>query len=115
MKFSSTLKALREEKHITQEELASYLGITRSAVAGYETKGKQPDFERLILIAEFFNVTIDYLIRGNECSSVSVATGITNENELTLLNSYRSLSKESKNALDKYVLFLLTTEKDKFN
>lgn len=111
MKFSSTLKALREEKHITQEELASYLGITRSAVAGYETKGKQPDFERLILIAKFFNVSIDYLISGKEYSSVSV-TNKTAPNESNLLRSYRKLSKDSKIALEKYLLFLLATENE---
>ncbi len=112
MNFSSILKTLREENHVTQEELALYLGITRSAVAGYETKGKQPDFERLVLIADFFNVTLDYLIRGNEYSSVSVTNGIENEKEISLLNSYRNLSKESQDALDKYVCFLLSTEKD---
>ncbi len=110
MKFSSTLKALREEKHITQEELASYLGITRSAVAGYETKGKQPDFERLILISKFFNVTIDYLICGKDCSNVSVANKTTKE--ANLIHSYRKLSKGSQIALDKYLLFLLSTEKE---
>lgn len=110
MKFSSTLKALREEKHITQEELASYLGITRSAVAGYETKGKQPDFERLILIAKFFNVSIDYLISGKEESLISITNNTTKETNL--IHSYRKLSKNSQIALDKYLLFLLATENE---
>ena len=66
MRFAATLKELREEKSITQAELADELGITRSTVAGYETKGKQPDYERLIAIARFFGVSIDYLLTGCE-------------------------------------------------
>ncbi len=40
MKFSSTLKELREQNHVTQNQLASHLKLTRSTIAGYETKGK---------------------------------------------------------------------------
>lgn len=46
MKFSSTLKELREQNHVTQNQLASHLKLTRSTIAGYETKGKQPDYEQ---------------------------------------------------------------------
>ena len=45
MKFSSTLKELREQNHVTQNQLASHLKLTRSTIVGYETKGKQPDYE----------------------------------------------------------------------
>lgn len=40
MKFSSTLKELREQNHVTQNQLASHLKLTRSTIAGYETKRK---------------------------------------------------------------------------
>ena len=56
MKFASTLKLLREQNHVTQKELADYLKVTRSTIAGYETKGKQPDYERLLRIAAYFGV-----------------------------------------------------------
>ena len=42
MKFSSTLKELREQNHVTQNELASHLKLTRSTIAGYETKESSP-------------------------------------------------------------------------
>ena len=61
MKFSSTLKELREQNHVTQNQLASHLKLTRSTIAGYETKGKQPDYERLLQIADYFHVSVDYL------------------------------------------------------
>ncbi len=62
MTFADRLKELREEKGVTQQELANYLGVGRPTVAGYETKNKQPDFEKLINIAKYFNVPTDYLL-----------------------------------------------------
>ncbi len=62
MKFSERLKQLRNEVNWTQDELASRIGKTRSAVAGYETEGKRPDYGTLTKIAEVFDVSIDYLL-----------------------------------------------------
>ena len=50
MVFKDVLKKLRTENGITQEELATLLNVTRPTVAGYETKGKEPDFKILILL-----------------------------------------------------------------
>ena len=55
MKFSSTLKELREQNHVTQNQLASHLKLTRSTIAGYETKGKQPDYERFASDCRLFS------------------------------------------------------------
>lgn len=62
MNFGERLKLLREEKNYTQQDLADLLKVGRPTIAGYETKGKQPDYEKLVLLAEIFNVTIDYLV-----------------------------------------------------
>lgn len=62
MSFAEKLKALRSEKKVTQKQLAELLGVGRPTIAGYETKGKQPDFDKVIEIAEYFNVSIDYLL-----------------------------------------------------
>lgn len=65
MSFSKNLKNLRKKHNKTQKDLAVYLNVTRPTIAGYETKNKEPDFERLILIAEYFDVTVDCLLRGS--------------------------------------------------
>ncbi|AFK85868.1 MULTISPECIES: helix-turn-helix domain-containing protein [Thermoanaerobacterium] len=62
MTFSDRLKELRKEKNLTQEDLAKILEISRSTIAGYETERKEPDYETLKKIADFFNVSIDYLL-----------------------------------------------------
>lgn len=56
------LKAIREQKGITQTALANHLGVVRSTVCQYEKGNREPDSETLKKIAEFFNVSVDYLL-----------------------------------------------------
>ncbi len=60
--FGDTLKSLRNEKNLTQEELSNILNISRSSIASYETNRKQPDHSKLKIFSDFFNVSIDYLL-----------------------------------------------------
>lgn len=103
MKFSSTLKELREQNHVTQNQLASHLKLTRSTIAGYETKGKQPDYERLLQIADYFHVSVDYLLTGSETNGISVPP---DSSEYRLLCAYLNLSSDSRQQLFEYTEFL---------
>ncbi len=60
--FKNIIRELRKSSGYTQHELAAHLGITRSRLAMYESGSREPDFETLELIADFFNVDIDYLM-----------------------------------------------------
>lgn len=60
--FKDNLKALRKREHLTQEELANKLGIKRSRLNGYERGVREPDFETLELICDFFNVDMDTIV-----------------------------------------------------
>ena len=60
--FQNILKMLRTSKGITQDELAKALKISRSTIGMYESGSREPDFETLELIADYFNVDIDYLL-----------------------------------------------------
>lgn len=60
--FSDKLKDLREDNDLTQSELAKILNISREAISGYENSGKEPSFGVLIRIADYFNVSLDYLL-----------------------------------------------------
>lgn len=60
--FQNILKSLRISKDLTQDELSKQLKISRSAIGMYESGARQPDFETMELIADFFNVDIDYLL-----------------------------------------------------
>lgn len=54
MGFSERLKLLRRNADVTQDQLAQYLQVSRSTIAGYETKNRQPDYDKLYMIAQFF-------------------------------------------------------------
>lgn len=60
--FGERLKELRENKGLKQSELASILGIGRTTLSNYELDVRQPDFDTLEKIAEYFGVRIDYLM-----------------------------------------------------
>lgn len=56
------IKELRLANHMTQDELAKKLYITRSAVGMYEQGVRRPDFEHMDAMADLFNVSLDYLM-----------------------------------------------------
>jgi len=60
--FGEILRNLRKEADITQEELGNIVGVTTSMIGMYETNARKPSYEVLLKIAEYFNVTTDYLL-----------------------------------------------------
>ena len=70
MTFAEKLKHLRKKHRITQERLASIIGVERSSVGKYET-GTMPSMEILSNIAKCFNVSVDYLLGRNNDASAS--------------------------------------------
>ena len=60
--FQERLKELRNEKGLSQTELAKELKVSQRSISSWETGFRQPDFETLRLIAEYFDVSTDYLL-----------------------------------------------------
>lgn len=60
--FSQRLKQLRNDKHLTQAQVAERVGVTASMVSSYETDIRLPSFEVMVRIADLFGVTVDYLL-----------------------------------------------------
>ena len=59
--FGEILIELREEKRMTQGQLASALHVSGSTISAYETGKALPTMERAIQLAEYFGVTLDFL------------------------------------------------------
>ncbi|MDE7124423.1 MAG: XRE family transcriptional regulator, partial [Eubacterium sp.] len=68
--FSDNLKALRNERHITQQQLADTLGLSRSTIGMYEKGEREPDFETSEAIADYFNVRLDDLVGRKNTNSL---------------------------------------------
>ncbi|MFW6035305.1 MAG: helix-turn-helix domain-containing protein [Halothermotrichaceae bacterium] len=60
--FAVRLKKLRKEKELRQTDLAQKLGVAQTTIANYEQNSRFPNQELLIKIANFFNISIDYLL-----------------------------------------------------
>lgn len=60
--FSSRLKALRKKRNINQAVLAKMLGYGYTAIANYESGRNEPSLGDLCRIADFFDVSVDYLL-----------------------------------------------------
>jgi len=56
------LKELREQRHISQVFLGMELGMSQNTISRYETGAREADYKTLIAFADYFNVSVDYLL-----------------------------------------------------
>ena len=61
------LKALRQARGISQLKLAMDLNMNQNTISRYETGERQPSIDELIRIADYFNVSVDYLLERTDC------------------------------------------------
>ena len=60
--FGKRLASIRKKRGLSQYQLADKLGFSRGQIANYEQGKREPDYQTLIKIAEFFDVSTDYLL-----------------------------------------------------
>ena len=60
--FSNNFKSMRKQRGLTQEQIAETLGVSCQAVSKWETNSSYPDISLLPIIADYFGVSVDYLI-----------------------------------------------------
>lgn len=65
MDFAEKLIVLRKKAGLSQEQLADRLGVTRQSVSKWESGMTLPELGKIIVISEMFNVSVDYLVKGN--------------------------------------------------
>jgi Predicted transcriptional regulators len=84
MTFGERLKLLREEKELTQRALANLLKIGYSTLGMYETNKRSPDMATISHLADFFGVTVDYLL-GRSADPHATKTNAENKKPKELL------------------------------
>ena len=62
MTFAERLVQLRKENNITQKQLAKELSVSEVGIQNYEGERRKPAFDVLIALADYFDVSIDYLV-----------------------------------------------------
>ena len=66
--IGGNIKRLREERNLTQKELAKKMGISASAVGMYEQGRREPSLALLVELSKVFSVTTDFLLTGSTCT-----------------------------------------------
>lgn len=105
MKFGELLARLRKERGILQKELAAYLNVTVATISNYEKGVHTPDYETLVKLADFFDVSTDYLLhRTDYRASIDSLNKklIVNYSVSDLLNAFMQLDQNSIAALIDY-------------
>lgn len=108
--LSTRLKELRMKKEKLQKDVAEYLEITTSAYGYYENGLRQPSPDVLLKLAEYFDVSIDYLlgrsnISNTICEPIAIAAStkdnidlseIEEEDKKIILNIYHMIKEKKK-------------------
>lgn len=113
------IKHLRKEMNLLQKDLAEKLNLTQQTISLYESEKRQPDYETLQKIADFFNVSVDYLLgRTDEkkiiLDSVNDAS-IEYYADNKIIKDINGLSPESKKDLEEYIKLLKLRDMQKRN
>lgn len=94
------LKLLRSAAGISQKALAEAIGVSQQSINKYENHNIEPDIATLSRIADYFHVSIDYLVGRTDCPRLtSFSEGEGRLEEDMLLCRYRALSEKQKKAV----------------
>lgn len=102
VEFKDIIKKLRQERELSQQELAEKTGLSASSIGMYEQGRRKPSFEVLELFADTFNVDMDYLLgRSSE----------PNKYSRILTRAQDELSKEELQSLENMAEYFLNRKK----
>lgn len=99
------LKELRLENHISQKAFSKQLGVSQQTIASWETGRTEPSNELLKAIADYFNVTTDYLLGRETKYNVKP---LSNE-QVSLLSQFNELGSDGQNLLKGLIESLVMT------
>ncbi|MFB0637471.1 helix-turn-helix domain-containing protein [Bacillus rugosus] len=116
--LSDRLVELRKSKKLTQQGLADKLKITRSSLSQYEIGNRQPDYETLKKIADFFEVTTDYLLGYSNTKPVveeeKTPYNVTDDPDLQIaFKEAADFSEEARRQTIDFINYLKEKEKSK--
>ncbi len=86
------LRSLRLASNLTQKQLAQKMGITQFTYSNYENENTQPDIKLLVNLADFYHVTLDYLVGRDFANDI----GYLNDQDRELIENFKQLNAFNK-------------------
>jgi len=111
MDLAENIKNIREQKNYKQIEVATYIGVDKSAYSKIEKKLRSITVEELQKMAQLFNMTVDQII--NYEGSIPTEITIEDKNEVEQIRLIQQLEEEDKQTIFKLVEKMLTNKKFK--
>ena len=102
--YGARIRAARERRGITRDELARQLNLRYQTFAKYEISAREPDFETLVLIANALRVSTDYILGCTEEQARLKQKGFDADAEILLLK-YQTLSEDAKERIQNQISF----------
>jgi transcriptional regulator with XRE-family HTH domain len=103
MNIAIRLRALRKEKNMTQEELAKLINSTKANISKYETGKVEPNIETIRFFAEFFDVSIDYLLG---------ESNVRHQHDVLAFHTTEDLTEEEWEEIKSYVNYIRSKRDD---
>ena len=105
--FGTRLHTLRKERKLRQEDMANQLGIARTTYAMYEQGNREPDYNTLIKLGTFFEVSINYLCGTTEMRKV---TEIKDHELNKWLEDIKNATPQKREELKQFWEFIIQKE-----
>lgn len=105
------IKELRKEKSITMKRLGEIIGVSEGAVSQYENGKRQPDYDILKKIADFFDVSTDYLLGRTDNPQQNIDQQLEGI-EFALYGEIKELTDDEKQDILNFVKFTKSQRKD---
>lgn len=105
--FSTRLKELRELRNLSQSAFAKDFGVAQSTVGGWESGAREPNYATTQKLADYFGVTVDYLLGRDNTAAAQQETPADSlqgldPNESSLISYYRACSDDGKEKIREY-------------
>ncbi len=84
MELGNQIKKHRQEAHLSQEELANRIYVSRQTISNWENDKSYPDVNSLVLLSEIFHISLDKLIKGD----IDIMKEVIKKEDITKFNRY---------------------------
>lgn len=92
MNFNEKLIKLRKERGLSQEELGAAVGVSRQTISKWELAQSYPDFQKLVLLSDYFKISLDTLVKDIDVEDVRDKN--LNEKQLSMI--YKDITTAKK-------------------